>query len=109
MDQRPAPAEERRMAIHATVEAIPAGRVSTYGWVARAAGLPGHARLVGHALKGLPEGSGIPWHRVINAQGRISLGEDSAAGRDQRRRLEDEGVVFGDGGRVDLKRFGWRF
>lgn len=97
------------MAIQAAVLAIPPGRVSTYGWVARAAGLPGHARLVGHVLKTLPSSAGLPWHRVINAAGRISLNPDSPAGRDQRRRLEEEGVVFGDGGRINLGRFGWNF
>lgn len=100
---------EKHAAIHATVAAIPAGRVSTYGEVARAAGLPGHARLVGYTLHALPRGSDLPWHRVINAQGRISLPADSAAAEEQRVRLESEGVAFGLHGRIDLALYGWRF
>ena len=64
-------------------------------------------RLVGYALHGLPEKSGVPWHRVINAQGRISFPARSAAYRRQREKLETEGVVFSRG-RVNLKRYGWR-
>lgn len=82
--------------------------MATYGRVAELAGLPGHARQVGYALAALPSGSAVPWHRVINAQGRISLRRDGP-GSDlpQRARLEREGVVFDAGGRVSLKKFGW--
>lgn len=90
------------------VRAIPAGRVCTYGEVARMAGLPGAARRVGAALKGLPPGTALPWHRVINARGRISLPAGSAAHARQRQRLQAEGVAFKPGGGVDLRRFGWR-
>jgi len=94
-------------AILAVVADIPCGRVATYGQVARLAGLPGRARLVGRALADAPpEAAGIPWHRVINAQGRISLTATSPAGREQRRRLKNEGIVFLKG-RVDLRRYGW--
>ena len=88
---------------------IPRGRVATYGQVAALAGLPGHARQVGYALAALPAGSRVPWHRVLNAQGRISLRRDGpGAGVPQRHRLEREGVVFDGAGRVSLARFGWR-
>lgn len=100
---------EKHAAIHTTVAAIPPGQVSTYGDVARAAGLPGHARLVGYTLHALPEGSELPWHRVVNAQGRISLPPDSRAAELQRERLESEGVGFGLHGRIDLAIHGWRF
>ncbi|MCP1728211.1 methylated-DNA-protein-cysteine methyltransferase-like protein [Natronospira proteinivora] len=99
---------EKHEAIYATVMAIPAGHVSTYGQVARAAGLPGQARLVGYALHALPSGSSIPWHRVINARGEISL-PLAGAGERQRECLEAEGVAFGLRGRIDLARFGWSF
>jgi len=76
------------------VAAIPPGRVDSYGGVARRAGLPGRARLVGHALKVAPGVLDLPWHRVLNASGRISFPEGSAAHLLQRRKLEAEGVRF---------------
>ena len=94
--------------IHAMVDSIPAGRVATYGQVAREAGLPGRARLVGRALRNLPEGSTLPWHRVLNASGKISLSPGSTGCRAQRRLLESEGVQFDPRGRIDLRRFGWQ-
>ena len=93
--------------IYATVRRIPRGRVSTYGWIAERAGLPRRARLVGHALRCAPSDRRLPWFRVINAQGRISFPRGSPSYLEQRRRLEDEGVVFVRG-RVNLARFGWR-
>ena len=79
------------------VRAIPRGRVASYGDVARMAGLPGRARLVGHALRGLPEDSDVPWHRVINASGRIAFPVGSEAWQRQRDRLLAEGVLAGRG------------
>jgi len=95
--------------IYDVVGRIPAGRVLTYGEVATLAGLPGQARLVGYALHALPEHTTVPWHRVINAQGRISLGR-AVAGAElaQRCRLEGEGVEFGAHGRVSLTQFRWK-
>ena len=55
------------------VARIPSGRVATYGQVAELAGLPGRARLVGHTLSRLPADTGLPWHRVVNSQGRLSF------------------------------------
>jgi methylated-DNA-protein-cysteine methyltransferase-like protein len=94
--------------IFAVVRKIPRGRVTTYGTVARLAGLGAHARLVGYALSALPSGTSVPWHRVINAQGRLSL-ERSAlgAGLTQRVRLVKEGVAVDAAGRVSLDRYGW--
>ena len=95
--------------IYATVRKIPRGRVTTYGAVARMAGLGAHARLVGYALSALRDGSAVPWHRVINAQGRLSLERAaSSAGITQRLRLEREGVIVDAAGRVSLARFGWQ-
>ena len=88
----------------AAVEEIPPGRVATYGQVAEAAGLPRRARLAGRALRALPDGSAVPWHRVVAAGGRIALTGEAAAL--QRRLLEEEGVGFTPSGRVDLARFG---
>jgi methylated-DNA-protein-cysteine methyltransferase-like protein len=89
------------------VRRIPEGRVATYGQVAALAGYPGHARQVGYALHGLPEGSDVPWQRVINARGEVSL--RAAPGREgyQRHLLEEEGILFDTAGRVDLARFRW--
>lgn len=89
------------------VAAIPPGRVATYGGVARRAGLAGAARRVGAALRGLPQDTRIPWHRVINAQGRLSLPVGSSSYQTQRDRLEDEGVVFAIKGKISLKQYGW--
>ena len=93
--------------IWAAVRRIPKGKVATYGQVAAAAGFAKQPRMAGYALHHLPRGSGVPWHRVINAQGRISFPPRSAPWREQRRRLEAEGVAF-LGGRVDLARYGWQ-
>ncbi|MCK5572679.1 MAG: MGMT family protein [Bacteroidetes bacterium] len=93
-----------RQRIWKTVCRIPRGRVATYGTVARLSGMDGQARLVGYTLHALPAGMEIPWQRVVNSQGRISLKGD--AGRTQRLMLENEGVVFLRD-RIDLRRFGW--
>lgn len=87
------------------VALIPAGQVATYGDVAAQAGLPGAARRVGRALRCLPKNTRIPWYRVVNAQGKISLPDGSASKYTQRERLEAEGVVFKANGSLDLKRY----
>ena len=94
--------------IYAVVRRIPRGRVATYGQVAHLAGLAGHARQVGYALHALPSGTPIPWQRVINARGEVSLRSVRGAELSQRFRLEAEGVEFDVRGRVALNRFGWR-
>ncbi|MFU8816698.1 MAG: MGMT family protein [Pseudomonadales bacterium] len=76
------------------VNAIPPGCVTTYGQVAQLAGMPRHARLVGHTLSRLPAGSRLPWHRVLNAGLRVASRGDDGAMLEQRRRLEREGVSF---------------
>lgn len=102
-EREAAAAELRRLRILATVDAIPSGRVSTYGRIAAEAGLGRAARLVGRTLRDLDVA--VPWHRVLNAAGRISLTGEGAS--EQRRRLEAEGVEFRSSGAVDLERFGW--
>ena len=79
---------------------IPQGHVSTYGAVARAAGLPGRARQAGFALRVAPDGMHLPWHRVVGAGGRIVFPETSRHYREQARRLRSEGVAVLRG-RVD--------
>lgn len=90
------------------VRRVPAGRVTTYGAVARAAGLPGRARQVGYAMAALSDDHDVPWHRVINGRGEISARAGGTAfERIQRVLLEAEGVVFDERGRIDLDAFGW--
>lgn len=96
--------EDRYQKVWAVIEGIPAGAVLNYGEVARLAGFPGRARMVGMALGRAPKSRQLPWHRVVNAQGRISFPEGSAKARTQRERLEAEGVEFVDGV-IDLDRF----
>ncbi len=93
--------------IYGVVRRIPRGRVATYGQVATLAGLPGHARQVGYALAALEE-EGVPWHRVINARGEVSVRAEPGADGTQRRLLEAEGVPFDDRDRVSLARVQWR-
>jgi methylated-DNA-protein-cysteine methyltransferase related protein len=73
---------------------IPPGRVMTYGELAKRAGMPNGARLVGKILSELPKGSGLPWHRVINAQGKLSFPLDSKAYEIQKTLLVQEGIEF---------------
>ncbi|MFK7793917.1 MAG: MGMT family protein [Gammaproteobacteria bacterium] len=87
------------------VAAIPKGKVCTYGQIARSAGYPSHARYVGSTLRNLPKNSRLPWHRVVNAQGKISFPPDSEAYNRQKSLLESEGVVFIDK-KLSLKDYG---
>lgn len=88
------------------VSRIPAGKVASYGQVARLAELPGYARYVGHVMKNLPSGSRLPWHRVVNARGRLAFKSGSPQYQRQKARLEREGIVFING-RFSLARYGW--
>lgn len=93
--------------IYAVVRRIPAGRVATYGQVASLAGLAGHARQVGYALHALPEGTTVPWHRVVNASGSISARALPGAELVQQQLLAREGVRLDARGRVALTRVRW--
>ncbi len=93
--------------IYAIVNRIPPGNVATYGQIATLAGMPGHARQVGYALHNLPHGSEIPWQRVINRKGRISLRAYPSAEHLQRALLEAEGVVFDEEGGIALEKYRW--
>lgn len=95
--------------IYSVVSRIPRGRVATYGQVARLAGVPGQARLVGYALAALDDRSRVPWHRVVNAEGRVSSRRDGGpAATVQRLRLERERVRFDAGSAIRLDLFRWR-
>jgi methylated-DNA-protein-cysteine methyltransferase related protein len=88
--------------IERAIRAIPRGKVSTYGGIARAAGFPGAARMVARVLR---RGFGLPWQRVLGSGGQIKLTGDSAI--EQRLRLEAEGVRF-RGRKVDMKTCEWK-
>ncbi len=94
--------------IAAVIRQVPAGEVATYGQVAFVLGL-GSARIVGRALAQLPASQDLPWHRIINAQGKVSDRKDGGDGDlRQRRLLQAEGVHFDDRGRVDFRAVAWR-
>jgi alkylated DNA nucleotide flippase Atl1 len=99
----PDQSSKMRLRIEGAIRRIPVGKVSTYGAVARAAGLPGAARLVARVLH---RGFGLPWQRVLGAAGEIKLRGDSAI--EQRLRLEAEGVRF-RGRKVDMKQCEFNF
>jgi methylated-DNA-protein-cysteine methyltransferase-like protein len=98
--------QARLARIYETVRDIPQGCVASYGQVAEIAGIPRGARQVGWALKHLPRGEDVPWHRVITASGNIAFEAGSAQFENQRKLLlkEDVAVVAG---RVDMRRHRW--
>lgn len=100
-------ANSRYRRIWNQVAIIPPGQVASYGQIARLAGMPRGARMVGRALGRAPAGLRLPWHRVLNAQGRIALPEESDAYRRQEHLLIDEGIPV-NSGCVDVGRYGWR-
>ncbi len=86
--------------------AIPSGHVTSYGEIARLAGNPRAARQIARILKNLPTDSTLPWHRVINAQGKIAqMGENFVR---QRKALLDEGIEVTTAGKIDLTLYLWR-
>lgn len=93
--------------IYEVILQIPRGKVATYGQIARLSGncTP---RMVGYALAALPEGTDVPWQRVINRQGRISPRSHSGYTELQRELLESEGVRFNSDDQTDLSVYGWR-
>lgn len=89
-----------------TVRQVPKGKVATYGEIAEQSGLPRQARLVGYALHNTPHGLDIPWHRVINSQGKISLPKQNGSYAKQKKLLRKEGIVF-VGDKINLKKYSW--
>ena len=88
------------------VNEIPLGKVASYGQIAELAGISRAARLVGGVLKKLPQETSIPWHRVVNSQGKISLPASSPAHLSQKIRLEKEGITFLNG-KINMKLYRW--
>jgi methylated-DNA-protein-cysteine methyltransferase related protein len=93
--------------IYEVVRRIPPGRVATYGQVAALAGIAGQARQVGYALHALPDGTTVPWHRVVDASGRISARAVPGAELVQQQLLVREGVRLDAQGRVTLSSVRW--
>lgn len=91
--------------VYALVQACPVGKVTTYGWLAKAVGYPRGARMIGWIMNESPEG--VPAQRVINSKGELSGSWAFGQRGRMRKLLEDEGVVFSEDERVDLKRYGW--
>jgi len=89
----------------ALVKACPAGRVTTYGWIGKALGYPRGARMIGWFMHESPEG--VPAQRVINSKGELSGSWAFGSPERMRQLLEEEGIIFSEQGRVDLKRYGW--
>ncbi len=110
MTDAPAP-KSSHLALWDVVRLVPAGKVATYGQIASE--VPGTtARMSGYALAALPdelsEGKdAVPWHRIVNARGEISLRAGGDGHNEQRARLEAEGVVFDAKGRIPLRQYSW--
>ena len=93
--------------IFQVIAQIPYGRVASYGQIARLAGIPKHSRLVGYVLKHMDADSSLPWYRVINSQGKISLSKLNDQGQNiQAQLLLAEGILV-VGGKVKMKEFQW--
>lgn len=97
-----------RRAVLRLVRSIPAGQIATYGQIAAMAGFPKRPRQVGMILKGLPEGTDLPWHRVVNAQGRVPSEGRWWGAMVQIQRLREEGVAVDDSGNLTLPVCQWR-
>ena len=97
----------RRTALYTVLAQVPEGKVVTYGQLAELAMLGRAARWVGRTLSQLPDGTRLPWHRVVAAGGRLSLEAGTSSGAEQRARLRSEGVLIMKN-RVDMARHGWR-
>ena len=92
--------------IYEVVKQVPRGKVASYGQMAQIVGAGCDARMVGYAMASTPEGSDVPWQRIVNREGKISL--PGKGGEIQRMRLEAEGITFDARGRIDMQRFGWQ-
>lgn len=93
--------------IYTVIDAIPKGRVASYGQIALLAGRPGTARAVGFALRSLPQGLELPCHRVVFGDGAICTGLTFGGPNVQRQMLESEGITFLKNGKIDMGRFRW--
>lgn len=98
--------QERKEAIYLALGQIPKGKVITYGNLAKLAGMPNGARLAGRLMCELPECTNLPWHRVINAQGKLSMPVGSAGYCEQLQRLENDGIDVNNG-KIKLSIYGY--
>ena len=92
--------------IYKLVQQIPKGQVATYGQIAKMVGNCG-PRQVGYAMSHTPKGQHIPWQRVVNSQGRISVRKDGAEDPRQMKLLKQEGIVFNRYGKIDFSEYAW--
>ena len=90
-----------------TIRDIPPGQVASYGQIAEIAGIPRGARQVGAALRSLPDNHDVPWHRVIQASGKIAFDKDSRQFEEQQQRLMRENIPV-IAGRVDMHKYRWQ-
>lgn len=97
--------DEPEMRVWQAISSIPKGRVTTYGTIASLAGLPGRARWIGYLLRTIPKDTRLPWHRIINASGKIAIRTGTGVTL-QKALLEEEGIVL-NSGRINLKKYGW--
>ncbi len=95
-----------RRTFYETVARIPYGKVATYGQIATLAGYPGRARQVGYALAGMSEEWDLPWHRIINAQGKVSPRTGNKFHLFQYELLAGEGIAFVNNS-IDLNIYRW--
>jgi len=99
--------QKRMQRIRETIREIPHGSVASYGQIAEIAGIPRGARQVGYTLRHLPNGHAVPWHRVVQATGRIAFDKDTPQFDEQRNRLMMEGVHVA-AGRIDMNQYRWQ-
>lgn len=99
--------QQLRSILYILLSKIPQGRLVTYGQLAKMAGYPGLARWVGRVLSQLPDDTELPWHRVVAADGRLSLPQNTRAGDEQRQRLRLEGIFVAKD-RVKLADYQWQ-
>lgn len=93
--------------VYDIVKRIPEGKVATYGQIARLVGEPRKAKIVGWALHSNPYRGIVPCHRVINRKGELSGGFAFGGIEEQRRLLEEEGIIFNKNGTIDLENYLW--
>ena len=97
---------EFELSLYAVLISLPEGKLCTYGQLAKLSGFPTHARHVGRALSKLPQETKLPWHRVVNSQGKISLTGEGLLR--QQARLNQEGIKLNEQGKViNFKQYLW--
>ena len=90
-----------------TVSKVPYGKVSSYGFIADLAGLPGRARMVGTVLRLVPDDMQLPWYRILRSNGQLAFKAGSPQAERQKGLLQEEDVVVLNN-RVDMQRFAWK-